>query len=259
MRTKFLIRDMIPISVLKIIKAFFYSIRGFVYIGKSKKCPCCEKSYRKFLSYANRKNAMCPRCASLERHRLLYLYLRKEAFLLNKNKKVIHFAPEYPLQKKLKKIFGKNYLSTDIDHPEAMLHADITKIPLENNSFNLILCNHVLQEIPNDKKAIKEIFRILTKNGIAIITVPENKRITKTFENQGEKDDKDRAKLYGYYGARRIYGKDFVKRLENAGFKVEVINYIEEFNKKDIEKCGLIPENIYLCKKQLNGKPKYLF
>lgn len=247
-RTKALKRDIIPCKILKIIKPVYYFIRGLLYTGNKYNCIICKKTFSKFLKYDKRKNAMCPGCASLERHRLLCLYLQNETNLLNKKNKILHFAPEYSLQKKFKKLSDKNYLSTDIEHPDAMLHADITKLPIKDNLFDLILCNHVLQEIPDDKKAIREIFRILKKGGVVIITIPENNN-NKTFENQGEKTDKDRAKLYGYYGALRIYGKDFVKKLTNEGFKVEIIDYIKKFKKEEIKRYGLIPELFYLCKK----------
>lgn len=238
-----------PHFILKCIKPLLYSIRGKIYFGNKVFCNICENNYSKFLNYSNRKNAMCPGCASLERHRLLYLYLQNEINLSNRKIKILHFAPEYPLQKIFKKTYGKNYLSTDIEHPDAMLHADITNMPLDNNSFDLIICNHVLQEIPDDKKAMRELFRILKKGGTAIITIPKNKKAKETFENQGEINNKDRKKLYGYYGAIRIYGDDFIKRLKDSGFKVKTIDYIKVFAEKKISKYGLSEEKIYLCKK----------
>ncbi len=248
MRSKRLIRDFIPSCLLRVIKSLCYKLRGAIFSGNKYYCPVCEKGLSRFLTYENANTKMCPNCASLSRHRSVFLYLKTKKYLSKKNTKMLHFAPEYSLQKKFKSIFGKNYISTDIEHPDAMLHADITNMPLKKNSFDIIICNHVLQEIREDVKAIGEMFRLLKRSGVAIITIPINKRLNKTIEKEVN-TDKERAELYGYYGAIRIYGREFIDRLKKAGFETMIIHPLKFFSKEEIKKHNLGKEKIYVCKK----------
>lgn len=249
MRTKILIRNFIPKFLLKYIKSSFYFIRKLIYHGNEMLCPTCNNTYSKFLNYCGRKNAMCPGCASLERHRLLYLYMKKETNLLSKKNRILHFAPEYSLQKKFKEAYKQNYLSADLEHPYAMAHFDITKIPYKNDSFNIIICNYVLQEVKQDYLAIKELFRVLKKGGTLITITPVDEKITKTKESEKEESNKERVEKYGYCGAVRTYGKDFFNKLSDVGFKVKIINPLKIFSKKEFRKYGLNNEKIYVCKK----------
>jgi len=249
MGKKTLIRNFIPKKLLPSIKDIFYNIQKILYAGSNFHCPCCDRNYSKFLNYGKIKNILCPGCASLGRHRLLWLYLKNETNILNSEPKILHFAPEHFLQKKLKKINPTNYVSADIEHPLAMKHFDITKIPYKNNSFDFILCSHVLQEVKNDKLAMSEIHRVLNSNGTAIILCPVNEKSKTTYENKKAKTPKQRSEEFGYYGAIRTYGKDFKQKLKNAGFKVKTIDYIKKFTKNQIKNFRLNNEKIYLCKK----------
>ena len=215
--------------------------------------PINGKSYRKFLPYGyvkQRDNALSPGTLSLERHRLLWLYLNNETNFFSKTLKVLHIAPEqcfYNLFKNLKNI---NYTTFDLNSPLADIKGDICNLPFKENSFDFILCNHVLEHINDDKKAIKELYRVLNKNGTAILQVPINQKSSKTFEYSSIVDKKERIEKFGQYDHIRLYGLDYFKKLESFGFKVDPLKYSKEFTESEIIKYGLIKDEIIpVCKK----------
>jgi SAM-dependent methyltransferase len=215
--------------------------------------PINGKSYRKFLPYGyvkQRDNALSPGTLSLERHRLLWLYLNNETNFFSKTLKVLHIAPEqcfYNLFKNLKNI---NYTTFDLNSPLADIKGDICNLPFKENSFDFILCNHVLEHINDDKKAMKELYRVLNKNGTAILQVPINQKSSKTFEDSSIVDKKKRIEKFGQYDHIRLYGLDYFKKLESFGFKVDPLKYSKEFTESEIIKYGLIKDEIIpVCKK----------
>jgi SAM-dependent methyltransferase len=215
--------------------------------------PINGKSYRKFLPYGyvkQRDNALSPGTLSLERHRLLWLYLNNETNFFSKTLKVLHIAPEqcfYNLFKNLKNI---NYTTFDLNSPLADIKGDICNLPFKENSFDFILCNHVLEHINDDKKAMKELYRVLNKNGTAILQVPINQKSNKTFEDSSIVDKKQRIEKFGQYDHIRLYGLDYFKKLESFGFKVDPLKYSKEFTESEIIKYGLIKDEIIpVCKK----------
>ena len=215
--------------------------------------PINGKSYRKFLPYGyvkQRDNALSPGTLSLERHRLLWLYLNNETNFFSKTLKVLHIAPEqcfYNLFKNLKNI---NYTTFDLNSPLADIKGDICNLPFKENSFDFILCNHVLEHINDDKKAMKELYRVLNKNGTAILQVPINQKSSKTFEDSSIVDKKERVEKFGQYDHIRLYGLDYFKKLESFGFKVDPLKYSKEFTESEIIKYGLIKDEIIpVCKK----------
>ena len=215
--------------------------------------PINGKSYRKFLPYGyvkQRDNALSPGTLSLERHRLLWLYLNNETNFFSKTLKVLHIAPEqcfYNLFKNLKNI---NYTTFDLNSPLADIKGDICNLPFKENSFDFILCNHVLEHINDDKKAMKELYRVLNKNGTAILQVPINQKSSKTFEDSSIVDKKERIEKFGQYDHIRLYGLDYFKKLESFGFKVDPLKYSKEFTENEIIKYGLIKDEIIpVCKK----------
>jgi len=141
------------------------------YFGLRFKCPCCDGCFRKFLFFGAkpRPNARCPRCGSLERHRLLWLYLRNKINFFSDHLKVLDIAPIHFFQKKCKKLKNLDYISADISSPIAMIKMDITDINLHDNQFDCIICYHVLEHILDDEKAMRELFRVLKPGGWAIL------------------------------------------------------------------------------------------
>lgn len=224
-----------------------------LYRGNEFTDPINGKSYRKFLPYGyvkQRDNALSPGTLSLERHRLLWLYLNNETNFFSKTLKVLHVAPEqcfYKLFKNLKKI---NYTTFDLNSPLADIKGDICNLPFKENSFDFILCNHVLEHINDDNKAMKELYRVLNKNGTAILQVPINQKSSKTLEDSSIVDKKERIEKFGQYDHIRLYGLDYFKKLESFGFKVNPLKYSKEFTKGEIIKYGLIKDEIIpVCKK----------
>jgi len=219
-------------------------IRVYLY-GYKYTDPIDGSSFRKFLPYGYnnvRKNALSPSTFSLERHRLLWLYLKNETPFFKKKLKVLHFAPEAAYYSRFKNLSNLIYHTTDINSPLATIKADICDLPMKDNSYDFILCNHVLEHIIDDKKAMKELYRVLKKGGIGIFQVPLDENRKKTYEDSSIVTPNERNKAFGQYDHVRIYGMDFFDRLSEAGFKVEKCNYTSQLSKEEIEKFCL-PNN----------------
>lgn len=215
--------------------------------------PIDGSSFRKFLPYGYnkiRKNALSPSTFSLERHRLLWLYLQNETDFFEKKMKVLHFAPEAAFLKKFKKLKNISYDTIDLDSPLADIKADICDLPIKNDSYDFILCNHVLEHIVDDEKAMKELYRVLKKGGTGIFQVPLNMSYKQTYEDFTITDPKERNKAFGQYDHVRVYGMDFFERLKNVGFKVEKCEYTSKLSEEEKTKyCLPKKEIIPVCRK----------
>ncbi len=227
-----------------------YAVRPFLAFflrGNRFTDPIDGKSYRFFLPYGygnQRNNVLAPGTFSLERHRLLWLYLQNETDFFVKKYKVLHFAPEQAFYARFKKLSNIEYVTTDLESPLADVKADICNLPFPNNSFDVILCNHVLEHIKDDQKAMSELYRILKPNGWAILQVPQDLNRENTFEDDSITDPRQRAAIFGQYDHVRIYGKDYFQRLRSVGFKVEERFYTKELGELLIEKYALAKEEI---------------
>ncbi len=229
-------------------------IKGCFLRGNTYYCNYCEKGFRKFLPKGNiqRKNAMCPNCMSLERTRLLLEYLRNETDIFKKNLRVLHFAPERCLFNVLKKE-NINYIDGDINPLLAREIIDITNIQYSDNYFDIIICSHVLGHIPDEKKTLKELKRVLHQNGELIIMSLIDLTLEYTLENVNIKTSAEKLKYYGEPDLERLYGKDIVKRLQKAGFIVDEIDYRTKVDGILSEKLNLgdgSREMIFKCTKQ---------
>lgn len=215
--------------------------------------PIDGKSFRQFLPYGyenQRKNVLAPSTLSLERHRLLWLYLKRETKLFLKPHALLHFAPEQAFYKRFKKMDHLDYVTTDLISPLAQVKADICNLPFTDNSFDLILCNHVLEHIPDDKKAMQELYRVLKPNGMAILQVPLDYNRHTTFEDDSITDPKERAKIFGQYDHVRIYGMDYFDKLKQVGFNVEANQYSSTLTSQEIKRYALdANELIPICTK----------
>ncbi len=215
--------------------------------------PIDGNTFRAFLPYGYNKirnNVLSPSTYSLERHRLLWLYLKNETSFFKAKLKVLHFAPESALMNQFKKLKNISYDTIDLNSPIADIKADICDLPFLDNSYDFILCNHVLEHIVDDNKAIRELYRVLKKNGIGIFQVPIDYNRDTTFEDFSATNKKERNKLFGQYDHVRIYGLDFFDRLQKAGFSVERCEYTSKLSKEDIIKfCLPKKEIIPICRK----------
>ena len=209
--------------------------------------PIDGKSFRTFLPYGyghQRNNVLSPSTLSLERHRLLWLYLQNETDFFTKEMKVLHFAPEQAFYQRFKKQKNLDYTTTDLESPLADVKADICNLPFENNSFDFILCNHVLEHIPDDKKAMQELYRILKPGGIGIFQIPQDLNRELTFEDDSIVDKTERARIFGQYDHVRVYGRDYFDKLRAVGFKVEEVDFTKKMSADLVEKYCLAPGEI---------------
>jgi len=197
-----------------------------------------------------RKNAQCPRCGSLERHRLLWLYLQSRTNLFSAKHRLLHVAPEPVLQQHIQAHPDIDYVSADIDSPLASIKMDLTAIPHHAQSFDVILCSHVLEHIENDQQAMRELFRILKPGGWAILQVPLDPERETTFEDPSITSPEDRLRFFNQHDHVRIYGRDYKDRLEQAGFTVYAERYVQELGEKATTRyCLDKNETVYLCLK----------
>ena len=229
-------------------------ILRIIFRGKKYTDPIDDSNYSKFLSYGYktvRKNALCPGTLSLERHRLLWLYLDKETNFLSSNLKVLHVAPEQVFYKKFKKLKNWEYFTFDLNSPIADIKGDLISTNFKDEYFDLIICNHVLEHIEDDKSALDEMYRILKYNGISILQVPINVKRENTFEDLSIKSKIQREKYFGQYDHVREYGLDFKDRVEQAGFKVEMINYSKKISQDLVIKYGLMKDDLIPIGKKL--------
>lgn len=204
--------------------------------------PIDGKSYRKFLPYGygkQRANALSPGTLSLERHRQMWLYLQNETQFFTENLKVLHIAPEQEFLRKFKKMKNLDYTSADLFSPIVDVKADILDLPFEDNSFNVIICNHVLEHIVDDRKAMSELYRVMKPGGWGIIQVPMKNSLEKTYEDFTITDPKERQKHFGQYDHVRWYGMDYFDRLKSIGFETEINFYSQKFSETDIKRFGL--------------------
>ena len=216
------------------IRLFIYKLKSIFYTGNQFHCVCCNKSFSKFLTHGNipRKNTRCPYCGSLERTRLVQLYLEKETTIFEEGKSVLHFAPEQMLEKRFAKIYTK-YVSADINPALAKVVVDITQIPYSDNYFDYVICSHVLGHVPDEVKAIDEIYRVLKPAGRAIILTLIDNNSDITFEDAEIKSPEERLNQYGESDLVRLHGRDFGKRLTRKGIKIKAVDYRLQFS--DIE------------------------
>jgi SAM-dependent methyltransferase len=187
-------------------------------------CPICGRgSCSPFISAGmpRRANAFCPSCGSVERHRFIWLCLENEGLLQTVQLSLLHFAPEKCFVPRFEKIFSIGYMTGDIEPGRAKKVVDITNICFESESYNYIVCNHVLEHIPDDHKALRELYRVLRKDGTAFLSVPIKGEITD--EDLSVVDPEERTKRFGQFDHVRYYGMDFKTRIESTGFQVSVI------------------------------------
>ncbi len=226
--------------------------------GKGVYCICCGKEFTTFLpaGIVRRANAKCPNCGALERHRLVWMFIESKTNLLTKANRLLHSAPEIYYYKKFKQNSLIDYVAIDkypdeYEYSAETINMDLTDLKFEENSFDFIICNHVLEHIEADTVAMKEMHRVLKVGGHAILNVPFEKDRETTFEDFSITDEQKRLELFGQPDHVRIYsGKDYKKRLESVGFKVEQIDFVSTFSKTDKFKFGLQEgEDIFYCSK----------
>jgi predicted SAM-dependent methyltransferase len=271
-----LILNTIPRPILIRLSYIARPILTFLLKGTTYTDPIDGKSFKMFLPYGygnQRNNVLSPSTLSLERHRLLWLFLNNETdffqseldldFSLKQPKsfklrdtetssvlKVLHFAPEQAFYKLFRNQKNIDYTTTDLFSPLADVKADICNLPFEDNSYDIILCNHVLEHIPDDTKAMQELYRVLKPGGMGIFQIPQDLSREFTFSDDSITNQKERADIFGQYDHVRIYGRDYFDKLRSIGFKVVEEDYTAKLKPELVEKyCLAKGEIIPVCLK----------
>ena len=237
-----LILNTIPRPVLIRLSYLARPVISLFLKGNTYTDPIDGKSFSRFLPYGyenQRDNVLSPSTLSLERHRLLWLYLINETDFFTAAAKVLHFAPEQAFYKRFRKLKHIEYTTTDLNSPLADVKADICNLPFADNEYDIIFCNHVLEHIPNDTKAMQELYRVLKPGGMAILQIPQDLNRETTFEDDSITDPQERARIFGQYDHVRIYGRDYFEKLRSIGFKVDEVDYTSILSKEEVTKYCL--------------------
>ena len=237
-----IILNLLPRPILIRLSYIARPVLAFFLKGNTYTDPIDGRSFKNFLPYGygkQRNNVLSPSTLSLERHRLLWLYLKNKTDFFKAEYKVLHFAPEQAFYKRFKKMSNLDYVTTDLNSPLADVKADICNLPFSDNTFDVILCNHVLEHIPDDTKAMKELYRVLKPEGFGVFQIPQDLSRLETFEDNTITDKKERAEIFGQYDHVRIYGRDYFDKLRSVGFKVAEIDYTASLSEAEINKYRL--------------------
>ncbi|HNR85271.1 MAG TPA: class I SAM-dependent methyltransferase [Taishania sp.] len=244
---KFLLRKL-PRPLLIRLSYPFKLIAPLLYKGNNVECPVCERSYSKFLAYGtmNRDNVLCPGDLTLERHRLMWLYLRDFSnFFTAPHLKVLHIAPEQCFHKKFKQQKNLDYLTADLVSPIADMHFDLHKIPLEDNQFDVVFCNHVMEHVDDPIQCMSELYRVMKPGGWAIMQVPQDIARATTLEDKNITSEADREKYYWQKDHLRLFGMDYPNWLEKVGFHTEIFDKDKNIGKDKMERYRLMEKEIF--------------
>ncbi len=243
----------IPRKIIQLFAHRLLKIYSLFLVGNKVYCPVCEHSFSKFLPYGRlqpRENALCPSCLSLERHRLMHLFLTNETNFYTSNPRVLHIAPEYCFIDRFENYLGETYITADIESPLAKVKMDLHDIPFEDNSFDVVFCNHVMEHVKDDVRCMQEIRRVLNPTGFALIQSPQRYDLETTYEDASITDPKEREIHFLQDDHLRIYGRDYGKVLQNSGFKVDEVNLIQKLGMPESKRMALpLEEIIYKCTK----------
>ncbi len=228
-------------------------VRRWRYRGENRFCPVCETPSRKFEAFGlvPREDARCVHCGALERHRLVWLFLwRKTDLFDGRPKRMLHVAAEPFFASRLRAWLGPGYVTADLNDPRAMVRLDVTEMPFADDTFDVVYCSHVLEHVPDDRRAMREFHRVLRKDGWAVIQVPLT--ADRTFEDPAVQDPDERRRLFGQEDHVRRYGPDFVERLQEAGFAVEVFQVADLAPPGAAERLGLTAASgqVFYCTKK---------
>lgn len=226
---------------------------ALAYLGRRVECPICGRRYRKFLPYgysAPRENALCPSCLALERHRLLWLWLVRETPFWSTRTRMLHIAPERCFIRRFERHLGDNYITADLESPLAKVKMDIQRIPFADGEFDVVFCNHILEHVPDDLLAMREMHRVLKPGGWGVMMAPVDAARAATYEDSSATTPAARAAAHGQHDHMRIYGADYPERLAQAGFEMECVDYAAQLPPSDRTRYGLTDEVIYVARKR---------
>jgi len=234
-------------------------LRAIYYRGDAFHCPICGYKGRalspigfdlpvlveKQVSGAGRRNAGCFNCGTIDRERLVHVYLRDVLGIYDRvaSSRILHIAPDELISRILVSSGALEYVCGDkftegYVYPKHVRDLDIEDLPFATDHFDLVICNHVLEHVPDDIKAMRELLRVLKPGGHAVLQVPLAVNSATTAEDPAVTDPKERERLYGQFDHVRLYGQDYGDRLIRAGFRVERLQLAK---RKEFEHYGLNP------------------
>ncbi|WP_192346566.1 class I SAM-dependent methyltransferase [Algoriphagus sp. Y33] len=241
----------VPRPLLQRVSPFVMQVFAKLNSGKAVTCPVCGQSYKTFLPYGRiaRANALCPNCLSLERHRLMWLFLKEETNFFTAPLRVLHVAPEHCFIERFEALTNLDYITADIESPLAKVKMDVHDIPFPENSFDVVFCNHVLEHVEDDLKACTEFNRVLKPDGWGIIQSPVYP-IEKTLEDKTITEPAERERIFGQRDHVRKFGKDYAKRLRKSGLQIEENLFVKEISPELVTQNALPSEEvIFVCRK----------
>lgn len=268
-----LIKQLIPkrikLQLKNVIRSLVKEEIGKIIRGKphtecvhDQNCPCycvvCSSKLHMFYPFNHRHFARCPFCNSLERHRLLWYFLENEmqGFFLSPIK-LLHIAPEKNFFSMFSSISNIEYVPADLSpnkYPGGTIKMDCTDIQYPNNTFDAIIANHVLEHIPDDARAMRELYRVLKPFGWAILNVPLEIGMSQTDEDASLTNPRTRLERFGQSDHFRLYGKDYLQRLQKAGFNVRLVDYFETMDNFETFKYGFKKNKpLVFCRKDEAG------
>ncbi|MCX6286019.1 MAG: class I SAM-dependent methyltransferase [Bacteroidetes bacterium] len=267
---KLSLKKFVPFWLAKKLRGAYQKTSAIFLRGDAYYCPYCGYSFRKFrpggidlpviyeqqiIGAGYRLNDVCPRCHSLDRDRLVYLFMSQKTNIFSTPVKVFHVAPEGCIRAMLSRMPNISY-EAGMKYHEGFYYErntntlDITDLKFEDEVFDVIICNHVLEHIEDDLKAIGELYRVLKPGGWAILQVPISKIQEKTFEDHTVKTPEQREKVFGQYDHVRIYGQDYQSRLEKRGFIVKRHNPYRDKWPVELDQYAINPEeDLYIAYK----------
>ena len=212
-------------------------------------CPCCQRESREFAPFGvtRRPRARCPKCGSLERHRLLWLFLTSRPHLLEGTQRLLHIAPEPVMAGLFKSVPGIHYISADL-MAATDIRLDITALPFADGSLDAVVCSHVLDHVPDDRAAMCEFRRVLDPHGWAILQSPMDPRRAIAVEDFSVQAPAERERVFGQFD--HVRGRDYFDRLTTAGFRVEAVPFADHLGPKTAARHAVRREEIVLCRPQ---------
>lgn len=238
---KFFLRN-IPRKYLQRVVYLATSCSKIFYLGNKVECPICGKHYRRFLPYGyviSRENALCPNCLSLERHRLLWLYLKEKTNLFKAKISFLHIAPELCFIPRFRKQENIKYTTADLESPWADIHLNIENMPIEDNSYDALMANHILEHVDNLDKALSEIRRVLKPGGWAILISPINPKRETTYSDPSITNPIEREEHFGQKDHVREFGRDYADILRGSGLEIFEDKFIEGLDKDILRRYAL--------------------
>jgi SAM-dependent methyltransferase len=249
---KELLRRLVPHARRPHLRALYNRATWRLYRGDNVTCNCCGGHFRRFRisnTRGDHRTLMCPRCGSLGRHRVDWLYLTGQTDVLQRPTRLLHIAPELCLSLPLRGLPNVSYLSGDYDMTLAMEQIDVRKIGYADESFDGVICNHVLNVVDDDRSAMSELGRVIKTGGWALLQSAVDPSLEHTEEHSRTVTPESEDGRYEEVMIRR-YGRDYVARLEEAGLTVTVSSFVADLPRATVKKFGLDPEEtIFFCRK----------